>query len=1286
MRHLLPVILCLFLFSPAMAATPVDKLVTSDDWKDFQGGCKAAEKSMKKGKEQLEKIRENWKQMEEFIPGNETIPADIRDQFAQLQKNGMGGWLEQGEEAMKGLEEGLKKFDKTALGQAKKALDFHEKFGPKQNDAFHALNQLKNLTGTMDDLIKKMQDFDKTGMFKKASYPISKIIEYYRKSIEAFDKKLRKLDKTIKKRNQYAIGEGVPNTDEKAKKFAGKFPGAIGFPFPKIKYPGKEFWTDSDGRGYLWDGKLWVLITPGIWCPNEVWDGYNVANGKRPALDYLLNRCQQHPQMIRETKKRGNDALRLVSPGQSCVTEFLPYLGIQIKGLTAQNFVPRYMFHQKSREQIDKAVEKIRTSTFVKGSITDDKGKDVPPVKITATVDGVQGTVTSRASSFFNLVIPTPPREGHRRATVTVNAEGFKPYKQDWALIGQCNEWYTIELEHDANAGKAAVKVMATKGDYTGPPITGPLRNGEIIALRGVVNIPGQKDAKRDSKLRWQLLDTSGKQVGLYEREVPISKTGEVKSQVRFKLEDVKDGTYMATLTHRFNDTPDHSTAGFFKVQVRDGGAGKVAIAIKATRDTYTGPPVSGPLQDGEIVALQAALDIPARPGKPTKSTLDWQLYDATGNKVSQYHRSVPEAKTGKVDSRLRFLLQDIPPGNYVARLTHTFDDDPKSPTSASVPLAFGTGGPAGDKAKITIKANKEDFNGPKFDGKIEVGDYLALTATVDIPGDPNMPPSSYLTWQIFDASGAPLKQYFDQSEIYDVGRVTVRKKFLLLDMPPGDYTAALTHQFAQTPEQSSQAVVRMGLDRPIYIIDAWVADQKDGQKLQDDLGYGKAPFFYVTFELAEGVTPVKVTLRARDADTGKDLGLETFDYEKKEDRKVQRVGMMLQPFAVEKAGGVKFTAKLCQMKGDNFGPTISADAVAKIHKPTGRVTVSLPDEMTSGQMYRLSFDVPPDFQAPYKVDVEAGGMRFKPSSDPLRGTVKGFASDTSTHRTLKVTVTDARGFKAKGGAFTTIIPKEVAEARDAPPKPVAGYDGGSGGSGAVTLPDASGPPGDEEKGRKRIAMMVKYLEGLCPACTGGVLCDSAMNKIINHIRKQDPAVVGGLSLSQAKQVLHQLAVKGAQLYIQEVRNLGDISNIKYCVNRTFGGLEDEGILPGGTGDQVIASIEGGGGSGGSSGGGAPYVNVMSSLCADAPVCPPDNPNCSKGVFTSYSGKRPDLPHSTKISHGQSGAYWLHFYPNRRPAYVVTTYDRTVLWICGQGLVSGKTAKAFDRKVQKAWK
>ncbi|GAB7023269.1 hypothetical protein [Salidesulfovibrio brasiliensis] len=528
-----------------------------------------------------------------------------------------------------------------------------------------------------------------------------------------------------------------------------------------------------------------------------------------------------------------------------------------------------------------------------------------------------------------------------------------------------------------------------------------------------------------------------------------------------------------------------------------------------------------------------------------------------------------------------------------------------------------GIKGSTQGEVKVAVKATRETYDGPPLKGKAEVGEIVALQAELSIPGDPAVPPSSYLTWQLLDGARKQVGEYYKQIEVYEVGQTASKVRFLLQDIPPGEYYATLTHQFSQTPDTLSQGTVRFAVDRPIYIVDAWVTNKKDGQPLSGKLGYGEPAIFYVTFKLEEGVDAVNITLRAKDADSGKDITLQVVDYERKPEKEVQRVGIMVQPHALESVGGVEFSAELRETRGETFGPSITADALASIYKPTGNVRLSLPGEMVSGKMYRLSIGVPADFKAPYKVNVEAPGMRFKQTSNPLKGSIRGFASGTSSHRDLAVTVTDARGFKAEGSASTTVIPKEVAEAKNAPPKVVPSSGGSSGGGSTSFAPPANTGSDTAELGRKRIHAAIRYFERLCPSCKLGI-CSEASSQAISVLSNLDFRVVGNWSESQFKAEMRELMLSFGKVFIQKTQTAiadGTFKYDKYCGERTINTIVGEGMIPPDTGRGLIASVSGGSGSSGGGSSPTPPTPSWSSSSGGS------SGSASKGyICVEYSG------------------------------------------------------------------
>ncbi|WP_148214058.1 hypothetical protein [Desulfohalobium retbaense] len=115
------------------------------------------------------------------------------------------------------------------------------------------------------------------------------------------------------------------------------------------------------------------------------------------------------------------------------------------------------------------------------------------------------------------------------------------------------------------------------------------------------------------------------------------------------------------------------------------GGLSLPSFSLHATRQTYAGPPVSGPLRNGDILALQAEVGYPEA-AAPVVGFLTWQLFNAEGEALPRYMKQ--EQRLGRDEThkvRLRYRLDGLPNGSYTAALTHQLANDPAVQVQASV-------------------------------------------------------------------------------------------------------------------------------------------------------------------------------------------------------------------------------------------------------------------------------------------------------------------------------------------------------------------------------------------------------------------------------------------------------------------------------------------------------------------------------------------------------------------------------------------------------------------------
>jgi len=116
---------------------------------------------------------------------------------------------------------------------------------------------------------------------------------------------------------------------------------------------------------------------------------------------------------------------------------------------------------------------------------------------------------------------------------------------------------------------------------------------------------------------------------------------------------------------------------------------GDATVSLKATKESYDGPPLKGPLESGDIIALQGTVKIPGEEGAMFQSYLTWQLFDSNGEQVGDYYKRDEVWETGEHKTKVRFLINELKSGQYTAALTHIPADDPAKMAQAKVSFAI---------------------------------------------------------------------------------------------------------------------------------------------------------------------------------------------------------------------------------------------------------------------------------------------------------------------------------------------------------------------------------------------------------------------------------------------------------------------------------------------------------------------------------------------------------------------------------------------------------------------
>ncbi len=121
-----------------------------------------------------------------------------------------------------------------------------------------------------------------------------------------------------------------------------------------------------------------------------------------------------------------------------------------------------------------------------------------------------------------------------------------------------------------------------------------------------------------------------------------------------------------------------HKDLAWLREQIAALGEQLPPFSIRVTQKTYAGPPVTVPLHNGDIVAFTADVKAPA----PFEEThLTWQFYGPNGKAIS----GITKTEEGPSDNseqktkqtRIRFMLNDLPQGRYTMALTYGSKDRP---------------------------------------------------------------------------------------------------------------------------------------------------------------------------------------------------------------------------------------------------------------------------------------------------------------------------------------------------------------------------------------------------------------------------------------------------------------------------------------------------------------------------------------------------------------------------------------------------------------------------------
>ena len=216
--------------------------------------------------------------------------------------------------------------------------------------------------------------------------------------------------------------------------------------------------------------------------------------------------------------------------------------------------------------------------------------------------------------------------------------------------------------------------VSAEKGGKTHTPALTPKDTPHLFAY---FTIPELKK-KTSYKIRLRIIDfKTGTELLSKTVEKPFKAGASSKKRVGMRIEKsfLKPGD-KAWFEAAF--LPINKGAQEKRVEFMIKGSDSVleGFTIKATRDSYDGPLLTGKVANDDILAFQA--DVPHPESEtPLLTELFWQLYDANGAAIDGISKKIQAVESGKsVNYRFRFRLKDLENGRYKVALTHRLVND----------------------------------------------------------------------------------------------------------------------------------------------------------------------------------------------------------------------------------------------------------------------------------------------------------------------------------------------------------------------------------------------------------------------------------------------------------------------------------------------------------------------------------------------------------------------------------------------------------------------------------
>lgn len=307
------------------------------------------------------------------------------------------------------------------------------------------------------------------------------------------------------------------------------------------------------------------------------------------------------------------------------------------------------------------------------------------------------------------------------------------------------------------------------------------------------------------------------------------------------------------------------------------------------------------------------------------------------------------------------------------------------------------------------IRGRINNYGGEPLNRTIENGKILAFEAEIDHPVfEEEITPLTRLKWQVYDSSGRALPGLIKVEDVVESGIVrNYRFRFRPENLPNGNYYVEL-EQSVLTKGIKNTERYDFQVYQPITIDRVYVTDDKVKEEDQQYFYIDQAPLFYVYYTLADN-NPVDIRLKAAEAD-GRIIEDITVKRPREGETAPYRIGMGLKKNLFRTNDTVEFSVEISNESG------YKETARKRIQFVDYELKIVVPERLRTGENGQFTIKVPPNFKAPYQLDINVGkglGIGYQPGQ--LNGTISSIVTGSARKVLLTAKVTDASGASAQG-------------------------------------------------------------------------------------------------------------------------------------------------------------------------------------------------------------------------------------------------------------------------------